>query len=336
MSDGWAGDTGDTGPEVSIVIPTKDRPDDVRRAALCALDQRLAAVEVVVVDDGSQVPASEALLDVVAAAEGRLRIVRDEASGGVARARNRGVAAARAPWVGFCDDDDLWAPTKVRAHLDALAVSGGLDGPIGWSCSAAVKVDEDLRVIQQQDVPPPATIADRILGANVVPGGASSVIARTQLVRRLGGFDPAFSTLADWDLWVRLAAAAPLAVVDDALVAYVVQSDSMSADTALLADDLGRFHAKHRAERQARGVAFDRANWERYVGDMELRAGNRLGATRRYWAAVRAGRPSSWKLGVAALVNPQWALTHLQGRRRLHTAQDGVAAAESWLAAAIR
>jgi glycosyltransferase involved in cell wall biosynthesis len=333
------------GLQASIVIPTKDRPRDVRRAVTCALAQQGVQVEVVVVDDGSRTPVSETLADLVLGHPGRLRIVRSPEPTGVANARNRGLAAARAPWVGFCDDDDMWAPAKVRHQLDAAAVAtddadgnsvdgdSGDDG-VGWTLSACVKVDEHLRVFQRQHVPDPATVADGILAANLVPGGASSVVARTDLVRRLGGFDPTFSTLADWDLWVRLANASRLAVVDEPLVGYVVQADSMSADTALLAEDLDRFLAKHRDERLARGVAFDTANWRRYVGDMELRAHRRLAAARNYWSASLRGHPTAWKVGLVAAVSPRRARTRLHGARRERIDAMGLGDFQAWIFAA--
>lgn len=316
------------GLDATIVIPTKDRPDDVRRAAACALTQRGVAVEVVIVDDGSREPVSEALADLVIAAAGRLRIVRNPTPTGVARARNRGIEAARGPWIGFCDDDDMWAPVKVRAHLDAS------DDTTGWSVSAAVKVDEHFRVFQQQDAPVAATVADDILAANVIPGGASSVMVRASLVRELGGFDPAFSTLADWDLWARLAEAAPLAVVEEPLVAYLVQADSMSADTTLLREDLRRFMAKYRDRRRERDVAFDWANWRRYIGDMELRAHRRVKAAHNYWVATRLGHPTAWKVAVMAAISPRHARLRLHGARLRRADADGLGDAQEWIRAA--
>lgn len=324
------------GLDASIVIPTKDRPRDVRRAVACALGQDGVQVEVVVVDDGSRTPVSEALADLVLAHAGRLRIVRNPRPTGVSTARNRGLGAVRAPWVGFCDDDDMWAPTKVRAQLDAAAAAAGDHGGegVGWTLSACVKVDEHLGVFQRQHVPDPAVVADGILAANLVPGGASSVVARTELVRRLGGFDPALSTLADWDLWVRLANASRLAVVDEPLVGYVVQADSMSADTVLLAEDLARFLSKYGDERRARGVAFDAANWRRYVGDMELRAHRRFAAARNYWGASLRGHPTAWKVGLVAAVSPRRARTRLHGARRERIDEMGLAGFQAWILAA--
>jgi hypothetical protein len=73
-------------------------------------------------------------------------------------------------------------------------------------------------------------VGDLILTRNVVPGGASNVLADTALVRSVGVFDDSFMTLADWDLWTRLGLAAPLATVDRPLHGYYVHAGSMAHD----------------------------------------------------------------------------------------------------------
>jgi glycosyltransferase involved in cell wall biosynthesis len=317
--------------DVTIVIPTKDRPDRVCHAVSCALGQQGVAAEVVVVDDGSRRPAAADLTDVAVPDRHALVVVRHDVAQGVSHARNLGLALARAPWTGFCDDDDMWAPTKVRDQLDAACISAAGRTDAGWTCSGTMKVDEQLHQLQDQPAPEPATAYDMLLAANVVPGGASAVVARTDLLRSVGGFDPALSTLADWDLWVRLAAVARLAIVDRPLVAYLVHGESMSTDTDLLAADLRAFLAKHAAARAARQVAFDEGNWRRYVAEMHLRAGRRLPAATEYALAARRGRVRAWRLAMASLAAPAWARRRLTARRRAHASPAWAAEAEGWL-----
>src|SRR5690242_16683672 len=81
-------------------------------------DQRDVSLEVVVVDDGSADGTREAL---AALQDPRVRVVRHDQSRGQAVARDSGVAAARAEWVAFLDDDDRWSPDKLRRQLDAAA-----------------------------------------------------------------------------------------------------------------------------------------------------------------------------------------------------------------------
>src|SRR5215475_1696049 len=82
-------------PEVSVVIPTRSRPDLVLRAVRSVLGQTMTDLEVVVVIDGPD-PDTEAALETLG--DPRVRTVPLDVSSGAPTARNIGVRAARAPW----------------------------------------------------------------------------------------------------------------------------------------------------------------------------------------------------------------------------------------------
>src|SRR6266536_3212444 len=105
-------------PTVSVVVPTRDRPELLRRAVQQVLDQRYPGeIECVVVFDQSD-PAEVP----VELAEGRrLRTVRNQRAPGLAGARNAGVLASTGELVAFCDDDDEWLAGKVAAHVGPTA-----------------------------------------------------------------------------------------------------------------------------------------------------------------------------------------------------------------------
>ncbi|WP_344650656.1 glycosyltransferase family 2 protein [Cryptosporangium japonicum] len=102
---------------MSVVIPTRNRPELVVRAVRSALAQTLRNLEVVVVVDGPD-PATRAALDGIG--DDRVRAVELVESGGAPDARNAGVGAARGEWTAFLDDDDEWLPEKLATQL-ALA-----------------------------------------------------------------------------------------------------------------------------------------------------------------------------------------------------------------------
>lgn len=113
-------------PLVSVVIPTRDRSTLVPRAVHSALAQTLRGIEVIVVIDGADRATIDALRQI---ADPRLRLVPLEPPAGQADARNAGVAAARAPWIAFLDDDDLWAPAKLEQQL-RTAIASSFARPI--------------------------------------------------------------------------------------------------------------------------------------------------------------------------------------------------------------
>jgi glycosyltransferase involved in cell wall biosynthesis len=274
----------DAGLDVSVIIPTRSRWARLSRAALpSALGQEGVRHEVIVVDDGSadETPERLAALD-----DPRLRVVRHEVSQGVARARNGGIAAARGKWVSFLDDDDLWSPHKLRRQLDAAAA---VDATFAYAAGAAV--DGEHRYLFSVAPPQPDVVADELLRWNVIWCGCSNVMALTDVVRRLGGFDERLVQLADWDLWIRLALSGPAASVPDVVVAYTMHDESMLlTDPHDVLPEMDYLVAKHRDASYARGIAFDRALFARWVARGHRRGGRRWRAARAYLRAVREHR----------------------------------------------
>lgn len=101
-------------PSVSVVMATRDRPQLLRRAVASVLAQRdVEPIEVVLVYDGTPI---DELLDLPRGPH-TVRAVQNARTPGLAGARNTGILAAAAPLIAFCDDDDEWKPSKLRAQL---------------------------------------------------------------------------------------------------------------------------------------------------------------------------------------------------------------------------
>jgi glycosyltransferase involved in cell wall biosynthesis len=101
-------------PLVSVIIPTFHRPQLVRRAVEGVLRQSLREIEAIVVVDGHDPEALQALGTVD---DARLRVKTLATGLGVAGARNVGVEEARARWIAFLDDDDEWFPNKLAIQV---------------------------------------------------------------------------------------------------------------------------------------------------------------------------------------------------------------------------
>jgi GT2 family glycosyltransferase len=106
---------------IAIVIPTFDRPHQLRRMLPSCLRQEVA--EIVVVDDGSPEPI-EPVVREVARGDARVRVVRLERNGGSPAARNAGADAATCDFVLFVDDDVLLSDDYARTLFDHLAAAG--------------------------------------------------------------------------------------------------------------------------------------------------------------------------------------------------------------------
>ena len=287
--------TADPTPRCSVVVPTRNRRDLLLRVVDAIVAQDGVDLEVVVVDEGSDDGTAAAI---AAMGDRRVGLVRHDVAQGLPAARNAGLGQVTTEWVAFCDDDDLWAPTKLSRQLEALDRTGA-----SWSCTGAVEVDPELDVVGWQRVPGGVVDPTELHRRNVVPGGGSGVVVRTELVRRLGGFDTSLRAAEDWEMWLRLSESGPPAVVDEPLVAYRVWPASMSRD-------LGRMDAAIRRLGELHGVQPDRDH-ARYRIKQILRNGHRVGAASalvRLGLDRRIGEPKDLLKAPAAALFPSWYL----------------------------
>jgi glycosyltransferase involved in cell wall biosynthesis len=109
-------------PLISVIIPTRYRPQLVQRAIDSVLSQTHGDLEIIVVVDGPD-PETVAALDL--AGEERVTVLALEHNVGLAEARNVGVRHARGKWVAFLDDDDEWLSDKLQHQLAAATHLGG-------------------------------------------------------------------------------------------------------------------------------------------------------------------------------------------------------------------
>ena len=124
-------DSATAGPEIAVVVPTRNRPESLVHCLDALERQTAASLEVIVVDDAS--PDREAIASVVAHVP-RARLVRRETQGGVGAARNTGVDAAAARFVCFTDDDCRPAPEWATRLVDPLRA--GADAVAGSTINA--------------------------------------------------------------------------------------------------------------------------------------------------------------------------------------------------------
>jgi glycosyltransferase involved in cell wall biosynthesis len=298
-------------PDFSVVIPTHNRRRLLGQTLRSALKQTGVEFEVVVVDDGSCDGSADA---VTSLADGRVRLIRHPRPLGVAAARNAGAAVARGDWVALLDDDDLWAPEKLSRQLHAA-----LAAQAGWAYAGVVEIDAEGRLLGGGPPPSPEALLAGLRRRNLMPAGSSNVVVRSEVFARTGGFDARLRHLADWDLWLRLAALGLPACVPAPLVAYRLHQGQATLDTTGMLAEADLLRARHGADRTAI------LRWSAWS---HLRTGHRRAALRAYSRAVLAGDVASLGRAAVALVHPRPSSVR---RMSPPAAQD-----PSWLAAAQR
>jgi len=303
-------------PEVSVIIPTRDRRDRVRLALRSALAQRDVRFEVLVVDDASS-DGTGAMVS--ALADPRVRVVRNDISLGESGARNRGVDEAAGDWIAFLDDDDVWAPNKLVLQLEALRTTGR-----EWAYGGDVVVDSDLNVLSGSPPPSPIHVAKLLVRYNAIPSGASNVIVSSKLLASVGPFDPALLRTPDWDMWLRLLREGPPAGVRKPLVANCVHAGNASRDMNMMFRELDVIAARH-------GIHVDRAKHYRWAA-WSLRAdGHRAQAVRYYAHAVMAGDLTSIARAMVTLMPPRSRQRPRMTPRQAHGRDGWTDQARAWL-----
>lgn len=100
----------------SVIIPTRNRPQSLRRAVCSALDALPPNSEIIVVDDGSDQRASDVLHDLQG---DHLTVTVNSPPHGPSQARNLGLRLAQGETIFFLDDDDELLPDYLKkiVHL---------------------------------------------------------------------------------------------------------------------------------------------------------------------------------------------------------------------------
>jgi hypothetical protein len=251
-------------PELSVIIPTRNTLSYLP-AAIASIGPD-PGVEIIVIDDGST-DGTAAWLAGAAAGDPRLVVLTGPGEG-PARARNLGIAAARAPLVAFLDADDVWRPGKLESQclLHRAHPQIGFSftdyrhlTPAGEDRGGSFAYWPRFHARHGRRTAPFLLGEDalaQLYAENVV--GTSTVIARTDLLRALGGFDETMPSAEDWELWLRLAAQAPVGCHPGMLADYLMhrpgnltgQLDRRIAAMRLIA---GRFDALARTQLRPAG-----------------------------------------------------------------------------------
>lgn len=214
---------------VSVVIPAHNpRLEWLDDAVNSAVEQEPAPMEVLIVDDGSDIP--------VEVDHPLVRVIRQENSG-VAAARNRGVSEAQGEYIALLDQDDIWLPGKLAAQLEMF------EGTRVGLCSAAF---EELR--GEGLVPGWGGAPDSyrtLLRGNCI--AASTVMLRRQTLLDVGGFPPDLAMVDDWDTWLRVLRVSQARHVATPLVRYRVHAANASRNYRAMFLGSVRVLWRHRA-----------------------------------------------------------------------------------------
>ena len=198
-------------PFFSVVIPTYNRKESLKKAIFSVLLQDEQNFELIIVDDGSESGSKEFLKEI--AKQTNLRVFFIPTRKGVSFARNFGVQNAYSKWICFLDSDDLWHKKKLSVQKKFLQENPQY---------VIFQTQEDWIRNQKKINPPKKYVkksgdifSDCLQHCFITP---SAVCLQKKIFLEFGGFDEYLPACEDYDLWVRITAKYSAGLIKEKLV----------------------------------------------------------------------------------------------------------------------
>jgi glycosyltransferase involved in cell wall biosynthesis len=314
------------GDPISVIIPTYNRARSIRRAVEGVLAQTYREIEVIVVDDAST-DDSAAIVERLAAADSRVRLIRQAQNGGAAQARTAGVAAARAALIAFQDSDDNWLPDKLEAQMRLFVslpeayvavfcpeIIYGRDGEgrhKRYGPRRAACVPGPGLAIESGD------LSGHFLRANIAT--LQSMLIKKAAFEAAGGFDLRLRNNEDWDFNIRLSRQGPIGFGEAPLLVVFDSPDGISKNRrSSIASQVRIFSKLRRMEADREAVRAVLTGHAVGVARLLLRFGRPRAARRYLGWAMAGGRLSAGTLLRYAMTSaPRAYAWHMRARQQL-------------------
>lgn len=202
--------------KVSVVIPTYNRAELLKKAVESLLSQSHQNIEIVIVDDCSTDHTSEVIGEMK---DHRIQYIKHPANKGGAAARNTGIAHAAGDYIGFLDSDDQWLPKKLEKQLEVFRKNSNI-GVVYTGLS----VVNETKVLREMMPMFKGNILTKLIQFNCIDT-TSSILVKKELLDEIEGFDASFPSCQDWDLYIRLAQKTQFDYVKEPLVLFFQHSE---------------------------------------------------------------------------------------------------------------
>ena len=193
----------DQNKKVSIIIPTFNRENLIRKAIDSVFLQDYQNFEILVIDDCS----TDKTGDVIKSyQDNRIIYIKNKKNYGAAKSRNIGISKATGDFISFLDSDDEWLPEKLISELrlfeqypDCIAVSfnqifiNGKNNKIIKKKPLLKGAIDDKKFVNQTE----------FLRGNALTTNDFTI--RKKALTKINGFDEGLAARQDWDIWIRIA-----------------------------------------------------------------------------------------------------------------------------------
>jgi len=262
---------------VSVIIPTYNRANMIKRAIDSVLRQTYQYFEIIVIDDGSNDDTYQVVQSIN---DSRIRYIRLDRTKGAAAARNEGILQANGELIAFLDSDDIWMSKKLEMQVNTF-----LNDDVGLCYTSILLIDEKGKVVGKHKATHSGYIFKKLLKKNII-GSASSVMVKRNCLDKCGLFDESLTHREDYDLWLRIAKHYKTASVRKTLtIQYVHNAFRLSTDFSKRITSYTYFLEKHKSEFGQHPKALGRQLYG--LAAIYLRTGDKVNAKKLLWQSFK-------------------------------------------------
>ena len=206
--------------EISVIIPTYNRCDLLKRAINSVIKQTVTPKEIIVVDNGS----TDQTYQMVSSLFPEINYF-IEKKRGVSAARNKGILESKSKWIAFLDSDDTWKPTKLEKQME-FSIFNQDKYRIIHTDENWYRNKKFLNQLKKHKKSGGNIFKNSLQLCCISP---SSVVLKKQIFEEYGLFDENLEVCEDYDMWIRITSKEEVGFLDSPLVSkYGGHSDQLS------------------------------------------------------------------------------------------------------------
>ena len=193
---------------ISVVIPSYNRKDFLKRSIDSAINQTKKPLEIIVVDDGS----TDGTETMIKSDYDFVKFIKQK-NKGVSAARNIGIKVSIGEWICFLDSDDEWKKDKLEKQINAMKSNPGYK----FFHSNEIWIKNGIRINQKKKHKKyGGDIFDKCLDmCRISP---SSVMIDKTVFDEVGNFNENLVVCEDYELWLRICDKYRVFFIDEPLI----------------------------------------------------------------------------------------------------------------------
>lgn len=203
-------------PLVSIIVTTKNRLNLLKETIESIKNQTYSNTELIIVDDGS----TDGTKEFFQSSNELIYIyIEPKNSKGGNYARNIGIKKSKGEFIAFCDDDDIWHPTKIEKQLQVISSNPNIGLVYCGLIYHLISKDKDLSIYKYPNKHIQGDISKKVL--YTIPCVTSTILTKRSILEQVGLFDENLRFWQEYELTIRIAQISEIRFINECLITYL-------------------------------------------------------------------------------------------------------------------